>query len=264
VEELYAQGLRKLANKNLLDDSSELGYNGHVEMPLWNLLTRDRVFSLPWQKIVSQTEAIAESHHQLAQKIEVDVERPLRDFATTNREVQAMSTISGNLAAMAKDIDAAKKKSEKLMDKGAKAQANKVANAVADVENATLQWESQAPYVFEKLQAVDESRLNHLRDALTQFQTHEVDQVERNRVSAEETLNVLLNIETADEIKTFALRMQSGERLQPLRKASSSTTPSRSVAPPPPPPTPPAPAEDNRSQKSGSGLFTRTWERQLS
>jgi hypothetical protein len=197
---------------------------------------------------------VADSHHTLAQKIEADIERPLREFATTNREVQAMSTISGNLQAMAKEIDAAKKKSEKLRDKGAKAQASKVAIAVADVENATLQWESQAPYVFEKLQAVDESRLNHLRDVLTQFQTHEVDQVERNRVSAEETLNAVLNIETADEIQTFVLRTQRGDRPTPGRKPSSlAATPSRSLAPPPS--TPSIPQEDDRSQKSGSGMF---------
>ncbi|KAH7118930.1 Muniscin C-terminal mu homology domain-containing protein [Dendryphion nanum] len=237
VEELYVQGLRKLANKRPPDESSDLG-----------------VFSTPWQKIVSATEAIAESHHQLAQKIEADVERPLRDFSATNRDVQAMTTISGNLQAMSKEIDTAKKKSDKLRDKGAKAAANKVAGAVAEVESATIQWESQAPYVFEKLQAVDESRLNHLRDALTQFQTHEVDQVERNRITAEETLNVLLNIETADEIKTFVLRMQNGERNHqpPARKPSNTgntTTPSRNLAPPP---TPPTPGDDNRSQKSGS------------
>lgn len=219
------------------------------------MLTQCSIFSTPWQKIVAATEAVAESHHHLAQKIEADVERPLREFAATNREVQAMSTISGNLAAMARDIDTAKKKSDKLRDKGAKAKASSVANAVAEVENATLQWESQAPYVFEKLQAVDESRLNHLRDALTQFQTHEVDQVERNRISAEETLNVLLNIETADEIHTWALRMRSGEKPHASRKGSSVGTPSRHLAPPPVPATPSIQADDDRSQKSGSGMF---------
>lgn len=207
------------------------------------------VFSTPWQKIVSATEAIAESHHTLAQKIEADVERPLRDFNATNREVQAMGTISGNLGAMAKEIDTAKKKAEKLREKGTKAQASKVANAVADVESATLQWESQAPYVFEKLQAVDESRVNHLRDALTQFQTHEVDQVERNRITVEETLNALLNIETSEEIRTFVLRRQSGETPQP-RKHSSVSSPPRNLAPPP---VPSIPADDQHSQKSGSG-----------
>ena len=211
------------------------------------------VFSTPWQKIVSATEAAAESHHKLAQNIESDVERPLREFAATNREAQAMTTITGNLSTMAHDIDTAKKKAEKLREKGAKAKASAVASAVAEVENATIQWESQAPYVFEKLQAVDESRLNHLRDVLTQFQTHEVDQVERNRISAEETLNVLLNIETADEIQTWSLRMRSSEKPQPSRKPSSFASPSRNLAPPPIPATPSI--EDNKSQKSQkSGL----------
>lgn len=200
---------------------------------------------------MSATESVAQSHQHLANKIEADVERPLRDFASSNREVQAMGNISGNLSAIAKEIDSAQKKSAKLRDKGAKAKASAVAEAVQDIEKAELQWDSQAPYVFEQLQAIDESRLNHLRDALTQFQTHEVDQVERSRVTAEETLNVLLNIETADEIQTWALRMRSGDLPPPSRKLSNTTTPSRSLAPPPVPTTPNA-ADDNRSQKSGS------------
>jgi hypothetical protein len=226
-------------------------YHGRLRI---GSLKRYSIFATPWQKIVSATDAVADSHHQLAQKIEVDVERPLREFATSNREVQAMSNIQGNLAAMSKDIETSKKKSEKLRDKGAKASAPKVASAVADVENATIQWESQAPYVFEKLQDVDESRFNLLRDVLTQFQTHEVDQVERNRLTAEETLNVILNIDTADEIQTWSLKMRSGERPQPARKPSSNSTPSRTLAPPPPS-TPSIQTEDSRSQKSGSGMF---------
>lgn len=256
VEEAYVQGLRKLASKRPPDESSDLGYGSpHAPAPR-HALTPSSIFSTPWQKIVNATEAVAESHHTLAQKIEADVERPLREFSATNREVQAMSTISGNLSSMAREIDTAKKKAEKLREKGAKAKASAVAGAVAEVENATLQWESQAPYVFEKLQAVDESRLNHLRDALTQFQTHEVDQVERNRISAEETLNALLNIETADEIQTWALRMRSGEKPPPAsRKGSSVAPPSRNLAVPPPMPPPPIiQADDDRSQKSGSGM----------
>ncbi|TKA65801.1 hypothetical protein B0A49_06883 [Cryomyces minteri] len=190
LEEQYAQALNKLARRQLLCEAAELG-----------------VFSNPWQKIVTSTESLAESHHLLAQKIEADVERPLRDFASTDREMQAMSTIQGNLTAMAREIDGAQKKADKLKEKGAKAAAGKVANATSDVDNARSQWASQAPFVFEKLQAVDESRLNHLRDALTQYLTHEVDQVERDRVTAEQCLNVLLNVETADEIKTFALKI---------------------------------------------------------
>jgi hypothetical protein len=201
---------------------------------------------------VSATESVAQSHAHLASKIEADVERPLREFTANNRDVQAMGNIQGNLSAIAKDIDSAQKKQSKLRDKGSKAKASAVADAVQDIEKAELQWDSQAPYVFEQLQAIDETRLNHLRDVLTQFQTHEVDQVERSRMTAEETLNAMLNIETADEIQTWALRMRSGDAPQPSRKPSNPPTPSRSLAPPPAGPTSPTAADDNRSQKSGS------------
>lgn len=117
-----------------------------------------------------------------------------------------MSTMQGNLAALAKDVDRTKQKLDKLQTKGDRADSGKVAGASSELDGAQSQWESQAPYVFESLQALDETRLNHLRDVLTQLQTHEVDQVEKNRVTAEHCLNVLLTVETADEIKTFALK----------------------------------------------------------
>lgn len=165
-----------------------------------------------------------------------------------------MGNIQGNLTAIAKDIDTAQKKQAKLRDKGSKAKASAVADAVQDIEKAELQWDSQAPYVFEQLQAIDETRLNHLRDALTQFQTLEVDQVERSRTTTEDALNAMLNIETADEIQTWSLRMRSGEAPPPSRKLSSTGgTPSRGLAPPPiPGPASPTAPDDNRSQKSAN------------
>ncbi|KAH8725525.1 Muniscin C-terminal mu homology domain-containing protein [Phaeosphaeriaceae sp. PMI808] len=234
VEELYVQGLRKLANRHPPDESSDLG-----------------IFSTPWQKIVGATEAVAQSHEHLARKIEADVERPLRDYCRSNRDIQLMGNTSGNLAATAKEIETAQKKVVKLKDKGAKAKASSVTEATQEVEKSELSWDSSAPYVFEQLQAIDETRLNHLRDVLTQFQTHEVDQVERSRITAEETLNAILNIETADEIQTWALRMRSGELPPVARKMSNTGTPSRTLAPPPMSPGH-GQADDNRSQKSGS------------
>jgi hypothetical protein len=204
---------------------------------------------------VSATETVAQSHEHLARKLETDVERPLRDYSKNNREIQAMGNISGNLAATAREIDSAQRKVGKLKDKGPKAKASAMGDAIEEVEKAELSWDSSAPYVFEQLQAIDESRLNHLRDVLTQFQTHEMDQVERSKTTVEETLMAMLNIETADEIQTWALRMRSGEMPAPARKISNAATgtPSRSLAAPlPPVPTTPNQADDNRSQTSGS------------
>ena len=202
------------------------------------MLTSASVFRTPWQSIVSSMQSLAESHSILAAKMESDVERPLKDYQSKNREMQGISTIQGNLAAVAKDLDGAQKKAQKLA--GGKSSANKVANATSDVDIANQAWDSQAPYVFEQLQALDESRVNHLRDVLTQFETHEVDLVERNRITAESCLNALLNVNTADEISTFVARNSGGDQSIPRRLASRSGTTSNSTADPIPPPIPAA------------------------
>lgn len=132
-----------------------------------------------------------------------------------------MSTIQGNLAAVAREVENAHRKASKLS--GTKS-SNKVANATSDVEAANQQWDSQAPYVFEQLQSLDETRINHLRDVLTQLETHEVDLVERNRVNAESCLNALLNVDTSDEISTFVARVSGGETGEPPRLGSRSGT----------------------------------------
>ena len=162
-------------------------------------------------------DTLANSHNTLAQRIESDVERPLKNFQSQNREMQAVNTIQGNLLAIAKDVDNAQRKASKLS--GGKS-ANKIANATSDVEAANQMWESQAPYVFEQLQALDESRVNHLRDVLTQLETHEADQVEKSRASAESCLNSILNINTTEEISAFVARQTANAPTIPERQAS--------------------------------------------
>ncbi|EMC95592.1 hypothetical protein BAUCODRAFT_148488 [Baudoinia panamericana UAMH 10762] len=207
LEEQYSAGLRRLAQRHIND--VDLG-----------------IFSVPWATLTGAADTMSDSHSALAAKIEMDVEQPLRNFASSNREMQAMSTMQGNLGAMAKEVDKARQKAEKVQHKGDRAEAGRVANASSDVENAQTQWESQAPYVFENLQALDEARLNHLRDAMTQFQTHEVDLVQKSQSTAEHCLNVLLSLQTEDEIKTFALKAVSGRpRADRSQRASIAQAP---------------------------------------
>ena len=178
---------------------------------------------------------MAQSHENLANKMQADVESPLRQFSSTNREMQTMGNTSGNLNAIARDYANAQKKAQKLDAKGS----NKFEDARSNVEDASSQWQSQAPFVFEQLQALDEARVNHLRDVLTQLQTHEVDVVERGRVSAESCLNALLNVETADEIKTFAAKAKGQAGLGAAQRGSitgSSRAAEGSGPPAPPPP----------------------------
>ncbi|KNG89648.1 hypothetical protein ANOM_002364 [Aspergillus nomiae NRRL 13137] len=228
VEEAYAQGLRKLATRQQLDNGAALG-----------------IFQIPWQRIVNATEMVASSHETFAQKIEEDVERPLRDYHTKNRELASLPGVQSDLATLAKNLEASLKKVDKAREKGPKG-ADKLAGAVAASEGVRQEWESRAPFAFEQLQAADESRLNHLRDALTQLETHESDQVERCRQATETCLNVLLNVETADEIKTFAEKVNGGRPVV-LRQQTSPTP----VAPPGPPPRLHDDTASQRSETSG-------------
>lgn len=151
-------------------------------------LTVGSVFQTPWQSIVAGTIALAEAHANLALRIEGDVESPLKD---QRRDLQSMNSLQANLAALAKDVDRNKKRSTSAQN------------------NAASSWESQAPYIFEQLQSLDENRINQMREALTQLQTHEIDCHERSKNSAEGSLNALLNVDTPEEVSAFVARTSS-------------------------------------------------------
>jgi F-BAR domain only protein len=188
----------------------------------------------------------------LSERIEKDVEQPLRSFATTNREMSAMTTIQGNLSSMARELEDAQDKSDKLNKKGGKASTLKVDAASSKLNTATSQWDSQAPFIYETLQALDERRLNHLRDVLTQYETHEADLIERNRKTVEQTLSSLLEIDTAQEIKNWSQASIAGKPLNERRtrqpsNAGSGSGGTASLAPP----QTPRSTTDNQSEHSG-------------
>ncbi len=188
---------------------------------------------------------MASSHHQFSQRVEADIETPLRNFQL-KREVTNMNTIANNLQGMARELEDAQDKADKMGRKAGKASAQKVEAATQRLDAANQQWESQAPFIFETLQALDEQRVNHLRDVLTQLETHEVEQTVRTQSAAEVILNLILEVQTADEIQTFAQRTVEGrpriERRSTARQPSIAGSVQSSNAPLPPLPAQPAAA----------------------
>lgn len=177
----------------------------------------------------------------------------------------AMTGMSHDLASLAKELESMQRKIERLRESGGRKSSSKASSAISSVDDLTKQWESKAPYIFEKLQLVDENRINHLSAVLTQFETHEADQVERNRQRAESCLNALLNVETADEIKTFAVKLAGGQIfVQPRRRTASFTTGSNPTAAAAtaaalePLPPPPRIQDDAASQRSEGSNRART------
>lgn len=121
-----------------------------------------------------------------------------------------MQTMSANLSSIAKELEDAQEKVDKLSKKGGKASALKVDTANARLESASSQWESQAPFILETLQALDEQRCNHLRDVLTQLETHEVDQADRLRAAANDALTTILEADTSREVENFVSKVTTG------------------------------------------------------
>lgn len=126
-----------------------------------------------------------------------------------------MTNISNNLTVMARELDEARDRSDKLTKKGGKASTQKVDAASSKLESATQQWESQAPFIFETLQVLDESRVNMLRDLLTQWQTHESDRAQRGTDIAVETLAMMLEISTEREVQAFVNKVTAGKAQLP-------------------------------------------------
>lgn len=211
------------------------------------------IFQSPWNKILQSTDAIAASHQLYATNVEKDVEHSLRSFQN-KREMQNIQTVGANLHSMAKELDEAKERSDKLTRKGGKANAQKVDQAFTRLESAVQQWESQAPFIYESLQALDEQRINYLRDALTQLVTHEVDQAARAQASAEDVLNTLLEVKTDQEIQNFVQKTVAGR--PKLEQRGTSTRQSSVAAPTPTPPNVAPPSlsgheDDGISEHSG-------------
>lgn len=221
------------------------------------------IFQPSWDKILRSTDAIAASHHLFAQRVEKDVEHALRQFQN-RKDVQNMQTMSTNLSTIAKELEDAKDKVEKLSRKGGKASALKVDTATARLESASSQWESQAPFILETLQALDEQRCNQLRDVLTQLETHEVDQSDRIRAAANDALATIIEADTAREVENFASKVTAGKQKVEKRPPMTERTPtvtrqstSTNVQPPStadsslaPPSTSFSQMEDNRSNHS--------------
>lgn len=136
---------------------------------------------------------------------------------------------------MAKSLEEAQHSMEKLGKKSGKASTQKVDVAASKLESATQQWDSQAPYIFESLQALDESRVNQLRDALTQYQTHETDCAQRDQETAAEVLAQVIEVSTEAEILGYSSRVTAGRTRAPTREStrrSSNAETQNSNAPP--------------------------------
>ena len=153
------------------------------------------------------------------------------------------------MASLATAVTTAQRESDKLAQKGGKANAAKVEAATLKLQNASSQWDSQAPFIMETFQVLDEARLNHLREVLTQYQTHELAVLTDCKRSIERSMNALLEVDTAQEIKNWSKSVTAGKPITERRARQLSAAPTDSSVNSPPPP---SSHGDNASSPSNS------------
>ncbi|KAF5093411.1 hypothetical protein D0Z00_004074 [Geotrichum galactomycetum] len=181
IEQIYAEELERLSHQT---------FSG---------LQKSGLFEAVWMSILSSTRDNSKAASSFAHKIHHDVEQPLRHFSS-QPQWEDMKTLHKELETLAhtyqSNDDKLRKKSKHPDDE------------------TRAQWESQAPYLLEQSEVIDESRLGYLKNSLTTFGTIEADYSDKSLKISEKILNNVLSFEPLDELAAFAAQVSKGEALQ--------------------------------------------------
>lgn len=210
------------------------------------------LFLPAWKQVLAEADEAAHNHYIFTQRVEKDVEIPLRNYMSEATEAKEFNSQKTNMASLATTAATAQRDSDKLTAKGGKANASKLESANSKLQNAHQQWDAQAPFIMETFQMLDEARLNHLRELLTQYQTHELQALTDRRRSIEKAMNALLEVDTAQEIKNWAQAMTVGKPITERRARQLSMNPSIGSVASPDSPAPTSSHGDDMSSHSNS------------
>lgn len=183
IEQTYAEELERLSRKT---------FSG---------LQNSGLFEAIWTSILSSTRDNSKAANSFSHKIHHDVEQPLKQFLL-QPQWEDMKTLHKELETLAHTFQS---NDDKLRKK----------NKHPDDETRA-QWESQAPYLLEQTEVIDESRLGYLKNALTTFGTIEADYSDKSLKISEKVLNNVLSFEPLDDVAAFAAQVSKGEELQSM------------------------------------------------
>lgn len=190
AEEAYSRALQKATKRPLFTGRSSLGPLGPVV-----------------DSLVGEISRLSDSHLKFAKRLTDEIEVPLRQQATIG-EWSKLKQYDTNLSATIKEYDEKISKIDKYrkrMDTGKKAEQtrNKMADASRALDESRMEWETEAPIVFDKYQSVDQHRLDMLKEAVARFETMQSDQAQQTMQLSERTMQLVLNFDTMKDIEDF-------------------------------------------------------------
>lgn len=186
VEELYANELNKLSKRGLGSSSSNLG-----------------TLAEAWTEIVNGLHENSRASEAYARRLRSDIESAIRNYSSKSTQWADLRTTHEGLSALAKQFN----ESEAALRKAKRKSQAKSGSAHSHLNEVQSQWESQAPMAFEQFEGLDEARLVMLKDALTRYQTLELDKAQSATKAAERCLNALLAFEPQEELNSFVANL---------------------------------------------------------
>ncbi|OLL22803.1 Cytoskeletal protein syp1 [Neolecta irregularis DAH-3] len=188
IEETYARNLQKLSRKTVVTEHSALGE-----------------FNAIWQRILETTIELGASHSTFASKLAEEIEFTLLAFEAHDEDWHGMRHVESNIASLAKYVELAEGKVEKVKKKG-KALPTKVEQVLESMSIVRGQWETEAPFVFERFQAIDERRLEFIKDIYHKYENLEIEQAKRKTEISDGVLLDIGNLSVKSEIDNYVQR----------------------------------------------------------
>lgn len=199
IEETYAAELDKLTRKTIPE------------------IQRAGLFEAVWLGVVRSTKDSAKASGSFASKIHHDIEQPLRYFCAKSPQWADMKVLHDELDTLSHSF----KVNDDKLDKLRKKKHGQTEAQQHSLDEVRAQWESQAPYILEQAEVIDESRLGYLKNLLTTFGTIEADRSEKSLKISEGVLNNILSFEPIDDVAAYAAQVSKGGEMAPAPSSHS-------------------------------------------
>lgn len=189
IEEHYAGELQKLANRAGVPEQLAASQ-----------------LEPTWASIVKSTRDSAEASMGFANKIHKEVQRPLRQF---HKSAEWLDTrmLEDELEKLGNAYKSHDETVEKLRRKSPSRQTEVAQQSLGQIR---VQWESQAPYIVDQVEAIDERRLGQIKTALTTFGTVQSDCANKGVAASEAVLSSVLAYDPSQDVAAFAAKLTAG------------------------------------------------------
>ncbi|OZJ02806.1 hypothetical protein BZG36_04275 [Bifiguratus adelaidae] len=183
IEDQYAKSLVKLSKKVFVADPSSLGH-----------------FASVWQALLNELNEIATAHGMFGQRVQQEVEQPLRNGANSDPEAEQLRRLEPTMQRLIKDYDDRMAKVTKHKKSTKKDATDKLAEAQKSLNDVRSAWQREGPRILETYQHVERNRLESLKQSVQNFENAQSEQLLKRIEMADATLSLAIAYDVQSEM----------------------------------------------------------------